>query len=355
MINVNDSFRTTNNFYGGTLGLTSTHYQNRWVYEGTAQVALGANCQKITINGSTMNSFPGQPTVVNPGGLLALSSNIGSYSHTNFMAIPQISRTVGLPAHATLDGFRRLHVHLLGPGSACGRAGQHDGQSQPAPAAATGRTRSAILYAPRSELLGARHHARRTVQFLILIARNSAVPVLPDRREKNGSSPDPGRHIHASKPSVEELDGPLDERMERRLVEVQERHIGERGETARTRSADRTAATGGADQRGIEQSGELLVPGARVGLLRRVMAGAARECGIDRGGVAARWNRSLPRLSRWWCPQPPGLGSRCRQRGRSQVLPRDILSLSVAETAVPTGGVTVAVFDNVARAATDRH
>ncbi|HEX4147175.1 MAG TPA: BBP7 family outer membrane beta-barrel protein [Pirellulales bacterium] len=105
MIKVNDSFRTQNNFYGGTLGLTSTHYKNRWVYEGTAQVALGANNQKITINGSTTNSFPGQPTVVNPGGLYALSSNIGSYTHTNFAAIPQFSGRLGYRFTPRFTGF----------------------------------------------------------------------------------------------------------------------------------------------------------------------------------------------------------------------------------------------------------
>jgi Putative beta barrel porin-7 (BBP7) len=105
MINVNDSFRTQNNFYGGTLGLTSTHYKNRWVYEGTAQVALGANNQRITINGSTTNSFPGQTTVVNPGGLYALSSNIGSYTHTNFAAIPQFSGRLGYRFTPRFTGF----------------------------------------------------------------------------------------------------------------------------------------------------------------------------------------------------------------------------------------------------------
>jgi hypothetical protein len=105
MIKVNDGFRTQNNFYGGTLGLTSTLYKNRWVYEGTAQVALGANVQRITINGSTTNSFPGQTTVVNQGGLLALSSNIGTYSHTNFAAIPQISGRLGYRFTPRFTGF----------------------------------------------------------------------------------------------------------------------------------------------------------------------------------------------------------------------------------------------------------
>ena len=68
-------------------------------------VALGANSQKVTINGSTVTMLAGQPTVVQPGGLLALSSNIGSYSHTNFMAIPQISGRLGYRLTPRLTAF----------------------------------------------------------------------------------------------------------------------------------------------------------------------------------------------------------------------------------------------------------
>ncbi len=100
-----DTFHTSNNFYGGTLGLTGSHYEGRWVCEGSAQVALGANSQKVTINGSTVTMLAGQPTVVQPGGLLALSSNIGSYSHTNFMAIPQISGRLGYRLTPRLTAF----------------------------------------------------------------------------------------------------------------------------------------------------------------------------------------------------------------------------------------------------------
>jgi hypothetical protein len=49
----------------------------------------------VRINGSTTVSFPGQPTVVNEGGLLALSSNIGRYEENTFTAIPQFSYRLG--------------------------------------------------------------------------------------------------------------------------------------------------------------------------------------------------------------------------------------------------------------------
>ncbi len=100
-----DSFRTQNNFYGGTLGLMGTHVYNRWVTEGTAQVALGGNHETISINGSTTAALAGQPTVVNQGGLLALSSNIGHYSHNNFSAIPMINARVGYRLTPRLTAF----------------------------------------------------------------------------------------------------------------------------------------------------------------------------------------------------------------------------------------------------------
>ena len=58
-------------------------------------VALGTNAERIFINGNTTTSFPGAATAVSPGGLYALSSNIGNYTHNNFAAIPQISGRIG--------------------------------------------------------------------------------------------------------------------------------------------------------------------------------------------------------------------------------------------------------------------
>jgi len=90
-----DSFRTQNNFYGGELGLIANRYRGRWMVEGAARVALGTTQQVVAIDGNTTVSYPGQPTSVSQGGLLALSSNIGHYNHNQFTAIPQLSGRIG--------------------------------------------------------------------------------------------------------------------------------------------------------------------------------------------------------------------------------------------------------------------
>jgi hypothetical protein len=93
--NVTDSFNTANNFYGGEIGLILDSYRRRWMWELGARVALGVTQQIVTINGNTVISFPGQPTAVDQGGLLALSSNIGNYHSSSFSAIPMLSGRIG--------------------------------------------------------------------------------------------------------------------------------------------------------------------------------------------------------------------------------------------------------------------
>ena len=135
--------------------------------EGTRPSGAGSQQPAVTINGSTTTSFPGQPTVVNPGGLFALSSNIGSYSHTNFMAIPQISGRLGYRLTPRLTAFVGYTFIYWGQVVRAGDQVNTTVNPNLIPPATTGRPCSALLYAPRSKFLGTRHHARRTVQFLI--------------------------------------------------------------------------------------------------------------------------------------------------------------------------------------------
>ncbi len=112
VFDVSDSFRTINNFYGWELGLVLDRYRGRWMYELGARVALGSTRQTVAINGSTVVSFPGQPTAVNEGGLLALSSNIGKYTHNSFSAIPIVSARLGYrvtPRLTLLVGYTALY------------------------------------------------------------------------------------------------------------------------------------------------------------------------------------------------------------------------------------------------------
>jgi hypothetical protein len=94
-LSINDRFATENNFNGLDLGLTGEIYSGRWVLGGYARVALGVNIEEVEISGSTRVTVPGLPPVTNTGGLLALSSNIGSRSRDRFAVVPEIGINLG--------------------------------------------------------------------------------------------------------------------------------------------------------------------------------------------------------------------------------------------------------------------
>ncbi len=104
-ITVRDSFRTQNNFYGAAIGAVYQKYRGRWVEEIQGIVSLGNTNERVTINGNTTTAYPGQTTSVQQGGLYALSTNIGSYSHNTFTAIPQISARLGYRLTERLTAF----------------------------------------------------------------------------------------------------------------------------------------------------------------------------------------------------------------------------------------------------------
>ena len=92
--NVSDSFNATSNFHGLDLGIIGEFTQGPWLLEWRAKVALGANFNEAQINGST-TTISGGATATLPGGLLALSSNAGSYSQTRFAVVPELALKVG--------------------------------------------------------------------------------------------------------------------------------------------------------------------------------------------------------------------------------------------------------------------
>lgn len=95
-IALSDSFQTSNNFYGGQIGLQGQWWRDRWFVSVLSQVALGATHQNVRINGTTVFTSPTDPNSPynEQGGLLALT-NIGSYSRNRFTAVPQVGVNVG--------------------------------------------------------------------------------------------------------------------------------------------------------------------------------------------------------------------------------------------------------------------
>lgn len=93
---VHGSFRGTNEFHGGELGIITTAYRGRWSLELLAKMALGNNRQGVVINGSTDIDRPGDDPVHYEGGLLALEgTNIGRYQQDRFVIIPQFGVELG--------------------------------------------------------------------------------------------------------------------------------------------------------------------------------------------------------------------------------------------------------------------
>jgi hypothetical protein len=89
-----DSFRAGSNFNGLDLGVTGEFTHGPWMLEWRTKVALGANTNQAAINGSTAMTAGGITTTLS-GGLLALSSNIGSYTQTRFAAAPDLTLKAG--------------------------------------------------------------------------------------------------------------------------------------------------------------------------------------------------------------------------------------------------------------------
>lgn len=103
---VRDSFQTRNRFYGGQLGLEAEMRWGRWSLDLRGKVALGNVNQTVTISGATaITPLPGGPTTVQPGGLLALPSNMGRYSRDRFGVLPEVGVNLGYQVTDHLRAF----------------------------------------------------------------------------------------------------------------------------------------------------------------------------------------------------------------------------------------------------------
>jgi hypothetical protein len=111
-IDVSDDFGVRNEFHGGELGGVVEWRRDHFSVGLRATVALGVNHEEVDINGSTRISTPGQPSVVNAGGLLALPTNIGHHQRDVFAVVPEFRVTAGYaitPHLRALIGYTFLY------------------------------------------------------------------------------------------------------------------------------------------------------------------------------------------------------------------------------------------------------
>jgi hypothetical protein len=90
-----DFFNASSNFHGLDLGLAGEWRNGPWSLEWRGKVALGANINSASINGTTTITPAAGGALTFPAGLFALSSNIGNDSQPRFAAVPELSLKAG--------------------------------------------------------------------------------------------------------------------------------------------------------------------------------------------------------------------------------------------------------------------
>jgi hypothetical protein len=90
---VRDQFTAGNEFNGAELGFSAQTQHFRWSLEFLAKLALGGTRSRVRVFGDTLITPGG--TTPQLGGLLALPSNMGTYSQNNFTMIPELGATIG--------------------------------------------------------------------------------------------------------------------------------------------------------------------------------------------------------------------------------------------------------------------
>jgi hypothetical protein len=106
VLDVNDSFQTRNQFYGGQVGLNTVAYYGPWSLNLTGKVALGGMHSKLMIQGSsTLDGINDIGLATIRGGYLALASNIGNYSRDETVVIPEATAKLGYQLLPGLTGY----------------------------------------------------------------------------------------------------------------------------------------------------------------------------------------------------------------------------------------------------------
>jgi hypothetical protein len=93
-VNLQDDFRTVNEFYGGQVGLETDVRFSRLTIDCRGKVALGGMHQGADVRGATVDLRPDGSTTLFPGGLFALRSNGGLHRRDELAFVPEVDLDV---------------------------------------------------------------------------------------------------------------------------------------------------------------------------------------------------------------------------------------------------------------------
>lgn len=85
-----DGFKTSNSFFGGNIGTAFEASRGRWTWLTIGRLGLGGTNERVSISGNSVATVGSGSPVTTAGGLLAMPSNIGTYSHSGFTLVPQL-------------------------------------------------------------------------------------------------------------------------------------------------------------------------------------------------------------------------------------------------------------------------
>jgi hypothetical protein len=100
-----DDFHTRDQFYGGQIGGRAEYRYGKFFVDALGKVAFGDVHQVVEINGNTTLTPPAGTVSTASGGLLALPSNIGRFTHDTFAVVPEAGLTAGLQVTCHVRAF----------------------------------------------------------------------------------------------------------------------------------------------------------------------------------------------------------------------------------------------------------
>jgi hypothetical protein len=94
-IQAEDDFGVANQFHGLDLGLRPRFVWESLTLDLLAKVSVGDLYQQASVLGAQVITVPGAPAVQQPGGVLALGTNNGSYHSSVLAVVPEFGATLG--------------------------------------------------------------------------------------------------------------------------------------------------------------------------------------------------------------------------------------------------------------------
>jgi hypothetical protein len=117
---VYDRFEGENQFNGLELGVSGEYYWGKFAADGLFKLALGRTNQSVAIDGRTDLSIAGAPARSDPGGLLALPTNMGIHSRKKTDLVLEFGFNVGYMLSKRLKatfGYTLIYwPHVVRPG-----------------------------------------------------------------------------------------------------------------------------------------------------------------------------------------------------------------------------------------------